>query len=162
MVHQVRMIKHAVKESTIDSSFFGLLSESTTFHAVTSSLPHAEACAAAFAHGADLLSGNELLDPTGEDNLLRKVDDTTRRAAKATFEKWRDAAQEALELQAAGDHDAAIAMWHTIFGDTFPAVTQTVGEAAHAWIGGAPTSSGHITPRTRRETARPGRSWRCS
>jgi hypothetical protein len=160
MVHEVRMIKHAVKQSSIENGFFGLLSESITFHAVKVSMPNGEACAAAFAVGADLLAGDELLDPTGEDNLLRKLDDATRPVAQATFANWRDAAREALDLEAAGDHQAAMAMWHGIFGDVFPGSTQTVDEAARAWIGGAPTSSGHVTSRTRRETARPARSWR--
>jgi hypothetical protein len=160
MVHEVRMIKHAVKQSPVGYGFFGLLSESITFHSVTASMPHAEACDAAFAVGADLLAGDELLDPPGEDNLLRKLDAATRRTAQATFANWRDAAREALDLEAAGDHRAAIAMWHGIFGDVFPESTQTVNEAARAWIGGAPTSSGHVTSRTRRETARPARSWR--
>lgn len=162
LVHQVRMLKHAVKQHPgIDGGFFGLLSESITYHAVEESLPHAEACTRAFRHGAQLLAGQRILDPTGEDNLLNKLDDDTRTAAQAAFDAWRAQAEEALNLQAAGDHAGAIDIWHRIFGDAFPAAdAQSLTRAAHAWLGGGVTSAGRVTPSTGRQIARPSRSWR--
>lgn len=162
LVHQVRMTKHAVKENpAIDGAFFGLLSESITFHAVTESLPHAEACIEVFRLGEELLAGTQILDPTGEDNLLSKLDNDTRTVARAAFGAWCGQAEEALDLQAAGDHAAAIDIWRRIFGDTFPAAdAQSLTTAAHAWLGGGLTSAGRVTSNTSRQVARPSRSWR--
>lgn len=165
LIHQVRMIKHVVKyNSPIGDGFFGLLGESITFHAVTESLSHAEACAAAFESGADMLEAGKVPDPTGEDNLYLKLDAATAITAQRHFEQWAERAQAALDLAADGDEQGAVAIWHEIFGDEFPAADrQSEAEAAKLWQGGAPTVAGVISrDRDRRPVAPPSRSWRQS
>lgn len=162
-IHQVRMIKHAVKHNpSIGEDFFGLLSESITFAAVADSLPHAQACLQAFTVGAELLDGEVIFEPTGEDNLLAKLDPGVQRAAQQQFDRWRQMATEARELADRGDDAAAIEIWHRIFTEGFPSpAEQTTEEAARAWQGGAATSTGRVSDaRTSRAAAPPGRSWR--
>lgn len=163
LVHQVRMIKHAVKyNSPIGDGFFGLLGESLTFHAVTESLSHAEACAAVFEAGADMLAVGKVPDPTGDDNLCAKLDAATAVTAQRQFEQWAERARTALELEADGDEPGAVAIWHEVFGDSFPdAGQQSEAEAAKLWQGGAPTATGVISrDKSRRPVAPPSRSWR--
>jgi hypothetical protein len=162
-IHQVRMLKHAVSKSEVLSPFFfGLLSESAVYAAVTSSMPHAEALAAAVAAGKRLLAGGVLCDPTGVDNLLAKLAPNEIQAAKAEFDRWDRAAQEALRLDADGDAASAIEVWNGVFGEAFPTTParSTLG-AAKAWQVGAATSTGRISTSTAgRTVATPGRSWR--
>jgi hypothetical protein len=162
LVHQVRMTKHAVKHNPVGEDFFGLLSESITYHVVVESLPHADACAAAFEAGVGMLRKGEILDPTKEDNLLRKLGRAAIEAAQQQFEAWSQLAEEALRLADGGDEAAAIEVWGKIFGDEFPrADAQSEHEAAVAWAAGAPTSTGRVSrARSDRRVARSSRSWR--
>lgn len=161
-VHQVRMIKHSVKENpVIGDAFFGLLSESITHYAVHGSLPHAQACVEIFSVGAQLLADAEILDPTGEDNLLDKLDATVKADAQRVFADWTDTAAEAREQAEKGNDSAAIDLWHSIFGDSFPeAPRQSAEAAAKAWAGGGLTSTGRVVRDTSHQPARPTRSWR--
>lgn len=161
-IHQVRMIKHAVSESPTGKEFFGLLSESIAFDAIRTSMAHAEACLRVFERGAELLTGSSVYDPTREDNLLRRLDVGTRDAAQRQFAKWTELAREARRLAEKGDQDAAVDVWHQVFGNPFPAgAEESTAAAARAWQGGAPTATGRITTAAiGRTAAPPGRSWR--
>lgn len=139
----------------------GLISEAICYEAISGSMSHADAMAAVLGTGAQMLLG-PISDPTDFDVLTDDVDDGVLQAAQRAFAEAADRADEALRLAAEGDEDAAIDVWHEIFGDGFPkAAPPSTHEAIDSLLAGAVTSTGRPTPvRGVAVDARPTRSWR--
>ena len=81
-------------------------------------------------------------------------------AARVYGQASRQAA-EALALERAGDMDAAIDVWHPLFGDSFPpAPHRSVQNALTALAAGSVTSTGRpSTTKAAQQVSAPGRSW---
>jgi hypothetical protein len=160
-VHQVRMGKQFVVHS-LEGIVPGLHTETFAHAAVTEPLEHAEACCRILEAGARLLAGT-YTDPTGVDPIYRKLKPGVAPRAQAGFAAAARAAREAQRLAAAGDHRSAIAIWHQLFGDPFPAApAQPVADAlGRSFAGGTVTSAGTVSATSRgRQPAPSTRSWR--
>ncbi len=81
-------------------------------------------------------------------------------AARVYTQAARKAA-EAVALERADDMDAAISVWHSLFGDAFPpAPHRSVQNALTALAAGSVTSAGWpSTTQVAQQVAAPGRSW---
>lgn len=160
LVHQVRMGKHWGRNDVPELP--GLDIESAFFRAITSKQPHSKAVAAGLHHLAEALEAGTLYDPTGTENLLDRLEpDIVQDAAKHA--RWAaDRADEALGYEKGGDQQAAIGVWHQVFGEPFPTATeQTVESAFQASLVGGVTSSGRATSsRAAHTPSPPVRSWR--
>jgi hypothetical protein len=160
-VHQVRMGKQLVVH-TLEEIVPGLHVETYAFAAVTEPLTHAEACCRILEVGARLLAG-DYPDPTGIDVISRKLKPGVAPQAQAGFATAARRAREAQRLAAAGDHHSALAIWHELFGEKFPAPpAQPVADALRSsFTGGTVTSAGTVSATSRgRQAAVPARSWR--
>jgi Second Messenger Oligonucleotide or Dinucleotide Synthetase domain len=160
-VHQVRMGKQFVVHS-LEGIVPGLHTETFAHAAVTEPLEHAEACCRILEAGARLLAGT-YSDPTGVDPISRKLKPGVAPRAQAGFAAAARAAREAKRLAAAGDHHSAIAIWHQLFGDPFPAAPAqpVAGALGRSFAGGTITSAGTVSATSRgRQPAPPTRSWR--
>ncbi|CAB4365426.1 MAG: hypothetical protein F2681_15025 [Actinobacteria bacterium] len=148
-VHQVRMIKQAVRNANLDLP--GLHIESFAYAAINSRLDHADAVAAALNTAATMIRGS-YTDPTGTDFIDRRL--TAEQRAKATtgLRLLADQANEAQRLSAEGREGAATHIWADIFGDAFPRLADEKGFLAslHAGAGlghsGRPGSSSPTPP----------------
>jgi hypothetical protein len=163
-VRQARMTKDFTANALaylLPAKLPGLISEAVCYEAIKGSMSHADAMAAVFCTGAQMLLG-PISDPTDFDVLTDDVDDGVVQAAQQAFADTADRADEALRLAAEGDEDAAIDVWHEIFGDGFPAAAPPSAQAAiDSLLAGAVTSTGRPTPvRGVALDARPTRSWR--
>lgn len=152
LIHVVRMIKHAVR-SKLHEGFPGLVLESVAINALPKSMSYAEACLLVFEKGAEMLGG-PILDPTGRDDLARKIEEIDpgfTAKAKQWFKERAHEARRARDSAEIGDHMQSIAWWFSVFGPPFPAQpsAKSPKEAAKglAFGGGA---------------AKPTRAWRGS
>lgn len=143
-VPQVRMVKTFCNEAP-GLDVCGLVAESLTFDAVTRRMVDGRALLAVFERSARLTSGT-LTDPTGVDDLLGRWSWERRRVSAAVFDGAAKAAAEALRLEAAGDEQGAIDIWHRLLGTQFPAADGGVDEQQifKTWKG--VTSSNRVTP----------------
>lgn len=160
-VHQVRMLKAAVKSHPELAFVTGIVCESIAYQAITEGLRHPEALARALKVGAQLVEGR-VLEPAGDDDVSEKWTWAQREAAKAAFAKMAAQAQEALDLEAGGDHAAAIDVWHDLAGASFPQAPP-MSEAAvlDALAGGSLTSTQRPSATLAGATlVRPARAWR--
>ena len=160
-VHQVRMAKQLVMHF-LDGIVPGLHVETFAVAVVTESLEHAEACCHVVEAGTRLLAG-DYPDPTGVDLISRKLKPGVAPQAQAGFVTAAGRAREAQRLAAAGDHQSALAIWHGLFGDSFPAPpAQPVADAfQRSFAGGTVTSAGTVSATARgRQPAPPTRAWR--
>lgn len=160
-VHQVRMGKQLVVHFLADI-VPGLHVETYAFAGVAEPLEHAEACCRILEAGARLLAGN-YTDPTGVDVISHKLKPGVASQAHAGFVAAAHRAREAQRLAAAGDQDGALAIWHELFGDKFPAPpTQSVADALRRSFEGATvTSAGTVSATSRgRQATVPTRPWR--
>jgi hypothetical protein len=160
-VHQVRMDKSYKNDHQVLDETCGLLWESLAYGAITTKMSHSEAVAATLKHAASALTG-AVYDPTGADDLTAEWTTKERVAYVAAVRAAAQRADEALRLEADGDHEAAIELWHDILGEPFPSVPPQ--SATAAWEGltaGGVTGTGRAvrSPRAN-QPARPGRSWR--
>jgi hypothetical protein len=160
-VHQVRMTKSFKTDHPVLDDTSGLLWEALAHDAITQAVPHSQAVAATLAHAAKALTG-AVYDPTDADDLTADWTIKERAAYVAAVQAAAHRTDEALRLEADGDHDGAIELWHSILGEPFPSVPPQ--SAASAWEGltaGSITGTGRAvrSPRAN-QPARPGRSWR--
>jgi hypothetical protein len=159
-VHQVRHIKHFVR-TKLDGVLPGLHVEAIAYTCITSKMSYADAAQQVLRCGAELLKpGNGYTDPTGDDQLSRKVSAEDRAVAQAAFAAAAEAADRAQRHAASGDHSAAIAEWFSIFGEPFP--SRDPAEVLRTSFGGLISSSGTPTRRGEGTPAQPTRSWRSS
>jgi len=155
-IHQVRFVKHWSRHVLADR-LPGLHVEAIAFACVDQPIGHAEAVARIFAYGAQLLSQRSTYaDPTGVDELSSKISDVDRGYARQAFASASDRASQALALDEAGNHDAAIATWMSIFGEPFSDGKPVGGDYLRRLGAGAAVSTGIVTstPRTT-----PTRAW---
>lgn len=160
LVHQVRMVKHWGRDSLQEVP--GLHLESATYHAVTKAMPHSKAVTMALEYLADALESGALQDPTGSENLLDRLDGDVIATTAAMARSAARKAREARDLEDAGEHQAAIDIWHRLFGDAFPsAEAQSVNDAFTRSLAGGITSTGRAAATSRAHTQSPPvRSWR--
>jgi hypothetical protein len=160
-VHQVRMLKGFKAGHPVLDETCGLLWESLANGSIHTTMSHQRAVEAALAHAAKALLG-PVLDPTGKDDLTVEWTPSERAARQAAAARAADAAAEALLLEADHDHDAAIDVWHGIFGEPFPeAPPQSASDVLRNLAAGGVTSSGRaVASVSAREPARPSRAWR--
>ncbi|WP_068923829.1 nucleotidyltransferase domain-containing protein [Planobispora rosea] len=160
-VHQVRMGK-AFKTSTPTlQELCGLVIESLCYAAITQKMAHATALVTFFEHAATAVMG-QVMDPTGADDLAEKWTSSDRETYRQAFATAAAQGREALRLAADGEHEAAIEIWHAVFGDPFPVpAPQTPAQALAALTAGSITSTGRaVTSRRGAQPNRPARSWR--
>jgi predicted nucleotidyltransferase len=160
-IHEVRMGKQAIA-NLLDGIIPGLHVESWAYDVIEQALPHDEAVARIIEAGAGLLGG-PYYEPTGVDMISTRLKPDVIAVAKPVLEKAARDARTAVELAAAGDHNGAIAVWHQIFGNEFPAPAAEGEEATlrRAFSGASVTPAGTVsTSRVGRQTAQPVRPWR--
>jgi len=157
-VHQVRFAKLFVREN-LNGVVPGLHVESWAFASVKESMPDDGALAEIFSAGASALQPNETyFDPTGVDELGKRLDTEERDQSRIVFEKAAAQAREAVALRRSGNDNAAISLWYELLQSDFP---KPSAQAALAGLGGGAgvTTSGVVsTAAAVRPT--PTRSWR--
>jgi hypothetical protein len=156
-VHQVRYVKHWVR-TALDEVIPGLHVESIAFQCIDERLDDDIAVERILSCGARLLGPVfEYPDPTGSDQLSKKLDLATREAACYAFVKASEIANEAVTRACAGKYDDANALWYSIFGEPFPRPGAKERSYLRSLGAGAPVSSAlAIGPRA----TRPVRAWR--
>ncbi|WP_248962018.1 nucleotidyltransferase domain-containing protein [Sphaerisporangium perillae] len=160
-VHQVRMGKAFKSDKPQLHDLCGLVIESLCYAAITKKMPHATAMVTFFEHAATAVMG-KVMDPTGVDDLAEKWTSSDRKVYSQVFATAAARGKEALGLASDGEHEAAIEIWHSVFGDPFPAPSaQTPAQALVALTAGSITSTGRaVTSRRGVQPNRPARSWR--
>ncbi|MEV4202830.1 hypothetical protein [Micromonospora globbae] len=160
-VHQVRMGKSFKTNQPTLEKLCGLVIESLWYAAITTKMSHATATVTALDYAAEAVMGN-VYDPTGVDDLAKDWTPGERSRFSQTFSIAAKRGREAQRLAADGDHQAAIDIWHAVFGEPFPAPTaQPAAQALAALSAGSITSTGRaVTSQRGAQTNRPARSWR--
>jgi Second Messenger Oligonucleotide or Dinucleotide Synthetase domain len=160
-VHQVRMGKSFKSNEPTLGKLCGLVIESLWYQAIMKKMPHSTAMVTALDHAAVAVMG-DVHDPTEVDNLAEDWTQSERFQYSQTFRIAAKRGREALRLAADGDHQAAIEIWKTVFGEPFPdASAQSAAQALSALTGGSITSAGRaVTSARGAQTNRPARSWR--
>jgi Second Messenger Oligonucleotide or Dinucleotide Synthetase domain len=159
-IHQVRMVKQAVRE-LLGDRLPSLHVESIAYTAIETALEHPDAVAKFFEVGAELLGG-EYYEPTGVDQISDRLDTAIADEAELAFINAAKRAHEAIDLAAAGDHNEAVRVWVTMFGDVFPpAPPQSANSAVEKLTrGGSVTSAAAVSAtRAGRTPAPTTRSW---
>jgi hypothetical protein len=161
LVHQVRMAKAFRSNQPQLEKVCGLVMESLCCAAITKKVPHPEAMVAVFAHAGDAVLG-PVMDPTGVEDLSAEWTPSQRAAYHRAFATAAARAREALDLAADREHQAAIEIWHDLFGEPFPEpAPQTAAQALSALAAGSITSTGRaVTSPRGAQPNRPARSWR--
>jgi len=159
-IHQVRMIKHWARYDI--ECLFGLYRESAAYDGIKGPADHPDSVLNAFRALEEGLELGIQYDPTRVDNLHLKLDEGVADEALPRVREARQTAQEAVELEEAGDTDAALAVWYSIFGDPFPKPpTQSVEDAFTNSLKGGLTTTGVATASSAARAATPPvRPWR--
>ncbi|MDW3212620.1 MAG: nucleotidyltransferase [Ilumatobacteraceae bacterium] len=157
-VRQVRFVKLFVREQ-LDGIVPGLHVEKYTWDSVKDNMPHDGAVAAILAKGAELLApGTTYTEPTGRDRIDHRLSTVDRQRAHTEFTRAAAAAAKAVTHARNGEHNAAIAIWHSLFGDDFSKPDERSAIKAldrGAGIAGTVTSTAPVkAPKTR--SWRPG------
>lgn len=153
-VHQVRMVKQAVRTVELDEVLPGLHAETFAYNAIKRPMDHGDAVTATFAVAAQMLGGN-YTDPTGADAVSERLSDHEVDNARRGLQGLSDRAAEAQRLARAGDENGAARIWADIFGDPFPRPGQGEKGFLTGLYGGAgldasgSASTERPTPRTR-------------
>jgi hypothetical protein len=157
-VHYVRLGKLLVRHA-LEGLVPGLHVEAFAFVAIEVNADHVdEAVAAVLATGAKLLGvGQEYFDPTGVDELGRRLDSGARAAAQKAFATAAADAQRAVDLRRSGEDNAACAIWYRLLGDPFPKASDT---AALARLGAGSGVIGGVVSRVAPTKPPVTRSWR--
>lgn len=162
-IHQARMGKQAVKH-LLDGIIPGLHVEAWAFIEITDSLAHDEATARILEAGARLLGG-DYYEPTGTDLISARLKPDVISTAKPVLLNAARAARTARRLADTGDHDEAIRIWHSIFGDCFPepAPEDDATALGRSFLDGSVTPAGTVsTTRAASQQSQPVRPWRAS
>jgi len=156
-IHQIRMVKQVVK-NLLDGAIPGLHVESWAYLDITTSMPDDEAAARILATGARVL-GQPYHDPTGVDLISARLKPDVIFRAKPVLDQAAADAARALTLAAEGRHEAAIAIWHRIFGDEFPAPSDSdLSTLRASFLGTGITAAGRVSPIATQRT-QPVRPW---
>ena len=152
-VHQVRMVKQAVRIAGLSDVLPGLHVETFTYYAVTTAADHADAVTDTLAKGVELL-GAGYYDPTGTDPIFTRLSPTAVAAAKDGLQRLSGQAAEAQRLAALGNELAAAHIWAQIFGEPFPhpGADETASlQSLNTGVGAAATgaTAARRTPTTR-------------
>jgi hypothetical protein len=159
-VHQVREAKDLTKHHDDLDFISGIAVESLAYAVIDRELPDKVAIAVFLDHAADAVKG-AVLEPAGEDDVTAKWTSVERQIAARVYGQASKKAAEAIALERAGDMDAAIDVWHSLFGESFPpAPHRSVRSALTALAAGSVTSTGRpSTTQAAQQVSAPGRSW---
>ncbi|MFC7447404.1 SMODS domain-containing nucleotidyltransferase [Rhodococcus daqingensis] len=161
-VHQVRQLKSLIKNHEEQLGFVkGIVVESLAYAAIHVKASDKRAIAESLEHAKTAVRGG-VIEPAGDDNVTAKWTQTEREVAAKLFSDFAARAAEALRLEVDGDVEAAIDVWHSLFGDSFPVAGDRSPEAVlAAWNSvGSRTSTGRPSISTSgRQPTRPGRAW---
>lgn len=159
-VHQVRMLKHWARNTLEGIS--GLYVESAAYDGVSATMRHPEAVCAALRALKQGLETQTQYEPTRVENLYKKLGPDVAEAALPIIGDALRKAEEALELEAAGDDTASLDVWYSLFGDPFPKPpVRSVEDAFRNSLIGGLTSTGVATSSSAaRIDTPPVRSWR--
>lgn len=159
-IHQVRMVRHWFRR-VLDGLVPRFVGECLAYEVITDEMAHDEAVAAVFAAAVKHVEEGVVLVPGSDENVLDRLDDSALQALRDHLREADRAAQEALDLAAAGDEEGAVDIWHQVFGDPFPEPpAQSVEDAFERAVGGGVTSSGRATATSVTRSPTPGgRGW---
>lgn len=159
-VHQVREAKKLTKHHEDLEFVSGIVVESLAYAVIARELPDKVAIGLFLDHAEDAVKG-PVIEPAGEDDVTAKWTSEERQAAARVYGQASGKAVEALALERAGDMDAAIDVWHSLFGDSFPSAPhRSVQNALTALAAGSVTSTGRpSTTQAAQQVSGPGRSW---
>lgn len=162
-VHQVRQAKQLTKNHDDLEFVCGIVVESLAYATIDRELPDKAAIALLLDHAQAAVNG-PVLEPAGDDDVTAKWTIQERQAAVRAFAHAADKAAETLALEGAGDMDAAIDVWHSLFGEPFPPAPSRSPLSALAVFGaGSLTSTGRPSPtQAAQQLVAPGRSWSTS
>lgn len=162
-VHQVREAKELTKHHDELEFVTGIVVESLAYAGITHNLPDKVAMALFLDHAKEAVKG-PVLEPAGEDDVTVKWTHDERQIAMRVYAQASKKAAEALAFERAGDMDAAIDVWHSLFGDSFPAAPhRSVQNALTALAAGSLSITGRpSTTQVGQQTSAPGRSWSTS
>jgi hypothetical protein len=157
-IHQVRQGRLFARHH-LDGHLPGLHVESFAYPVITRPMADDEALAALLRSGVNALRpGGGYTDPTGRDDLARRLQPIDREAAQVVFDKAAPQAAEAVRLRRAGEHNAAIAIWHDLLGEDFPQPSARVA-LNRLGTGGGITAVG-VVSRDATVRSTPTRAWR--
>ncbi|GAB2752992.1 SMODS domain-containing nucleotidyltransferase [Nocardioides pakistanensis] len=159
-VHQVREVKALTKHHEELEFVSGIVVESLAYAVIGRKMLDEDAVAAVLQHAATAVMG-PVIEPAGDDDVTAKWTAQERATAARVYAHAARRAEEALRLERAGEVDGAIDVWHSLFGDAFPAASQrSAADTMAAWAGGSVTSTGRpSSTRAASQQAAPGRSW---
>ncbi|WP_280470751.1 nucleotidyltransferase [Nocardia farcinica] len=159
-VHQVRELKALVKANATLEFVKGIVVESLVFAVIDREMPDKYAVTDVLEHARTAVL-YPVLDPAGDDDVTSKWTPAQRQTAAAVFDSMAAKAREALNLEPS-DNDAALDVWHALFGDPFPTPDPRDPEQTLAdWNStGGRTSTGRPTASTLAlQAINPGRAW---
>jgi hypothetical protein len=160
-VHQVRMLKTVVRQHEDLEFFKGIVVESLAYRIIGNKMRDPEAVALALRESARQVT-DAVIEPGGDDDVTIKWIEQERALAARRLSDAATQAEEALRLEKDGDHDAAIDVWHAVFGPDFPtAPPLTESATLHRIASGGLTSTGRATASfAAAATMQPVRAWR--
>lgn len=159
-VHQVREAKELTKHHEELEFVSGIVVESLAYAVIGHQVPDKAAIALFLDHAKEAVKG-PVLEPAGEDDITAKWTSEERQTAALVYAQASDKAEEALGLESQGDMDAAIDVWHSLFGDGLPSAPhRSVQSTLTAFAAGSLSSTGRPSAtRAGRQVSPPGRSW---
>jgi hypothetical protein len=159
-VHQVREVKALTKHYEELEFVSGIVVESLAFAVIGTKMLDKDAVAAVLEYAKDAVWG-PVIEPAGDDDVTIKWTAEERETTARVYGEASRKAAEALRLERDGDVDGAIGVWHSLFGDAFPAAPdRPVLDVMTALAAGSVTSAGRPSTTTAaRQAAAPGRSW---
>ena len=159
-VHQVREMKELTGHHGELEFVSGIVVESLAYAVIGRKELDKDAVAAVLEYAKDAVKG-PVIEPAGDDDVTAKWTTEERETAVRVYTRAAHKAAEALGLERAGDMEAAIDVWHSLFGDAYPlAPHRSVQNALTALAAGSVTSTGRpSTTRAAKQVAAPGRSW---
>ncbi len=162
-VHQVRELKELTKHHEELEFVTGIVVESLAYAVIERRMLDKDAVAIGLEYAATAVKG-PVIEPAGDDDVTAKWTAQERATASRLYGQAAGRTAEALRLEDAGDMDGAIDVWHSVFGDAFPAAPQrSVANAMAAWAAGSVSSTGRPShTRAAQQQAAPGRAWSSS
>lgn len=159
-VHQVREAKELARHYDDLEFVSGIVTESLAYAVIGRELSDKVAIAQFLCHAKEAVNG-QVLEPAGEDDVTAKWTSEERQTAARVYGQASSKAAEALALEGAGDMDAAIDVWHSLFGESFPcAPLRSAQNALTAFAAGSVTSTGRpSTTMAAQQVSAPGRAW---